>query len=76
MSSILIRDVAQKTLRALKFLARSHHRSSEGESQDLLARATQVAPPETEEQRLQLVTVKTERSSRWSRDTIYGDDGR
>jgi len=76
MSSILIRDVAPRTLRALKLLARSHHRSLQGELHAILARAARMAPPETEEQRLQLVTVKTERSSGWSRDTIYGDDGR
>lgn len=76
MSSILIRDVAPKTLRALKLLARSHHRSLEDEVQAILARAARMAPPEAAGQGLQLVTVKTERSSRWSRDTIYGDDGR
>ena len=76
MSSILIRDVAPETLRSLKLLARSHHRSLQDELLAILARAARMAPPEAEEQRLQLVTVKTERSSQWSRDNIYGDDGR
>ena len=76
MSSILIRDVAPETLRSLKLLAQSHDRSLQGELQAILARAARMAPPEAEEQRLKLVTVKTEQSSRWSRDTIYGDDGR
>ena len=76
MSSNPIRDVAARTLRSLKLLARSHHRSLQGELQAIPARASRMAAPEAEEQRLQLVTVKTEQSSRWSRDTIYGDDGR
>ncbi|MCY4189381.1 MAG: hypothetical protein OXD30_12950 [Bryobacterales bacterium] len=76
MSSILIRDVAPGTLRALKLLARSHHRSLQGELQAILARAASMAPPEAEQRRLQLVTVKTERSCQWGRGTVYGDDGR
>lgn len=67
MSSILISDVAPKILRSLKPLARSHHRSLQGELQAILARAARMAPPEAEELRLQLVTVMTERSSRWKR---------
>ena len=76
MSSILIREIAPKTLRSLKRLARSHHRSLQGELHAILDRAARMAPPEGEERRLQLVTVKAEGSSRWGRDSIYGGDGR
>ena len=39
MTSIHIRDVAPETLQALKGLARSHHRSLQGELHTILERA-------------------------------------
>ena len=76
MSSILIRELAPQTLRSLKRLAQSHHRSLQGELHAILERAARMAPPEGEGRRLELVTVRTGRPSRWDRDTIYGEDGR
>ena len=76
MGSILIRDIAPQTLSSLKRLARSHHRSLQDELHAILERAARMAPPDAEEGRLQLVTVKAKGSSRWDRDTIYDDDGR
>lgn len=76
MGSILIRGIAPQTLLSLKRLAQSHRRSLRGELHAILDRAARMAPPHAEERRLQLVTVRTDRSGRWNRGTIYGDDGR
>lgn len=75
-SSILVRDVPPETLRALKRLARSHHRSLQGELHAILDRVARMAPPETEGPRLKLVTVRVGQATAWNRDEIYGADGR
>lgn len=76
MSSILVRDVPPETLRALKRLARSHHRSLQGELHAILDRVAQMAPPDTKRHRLDLVTVRVGQSASWNRDEIYGTEGR
>lgn len=76
MSSIHIREIDSDTLHALKRLARSHHRSLQGELHAILERAAKLAPPDEAARRLDLVTVKTSHTTSWSRDEIYGDDGR
>ncbi|MCY3564854.1 MAG: hypothetical protein OXH27_01595 [Gammaproteobacteria bacterium] len=76
MHSILIRNVPPNTLRALKRLARSHHRSLQGELRVILDRAAELAPAGDIAGSLELVTVKTKGSTSWSREEIYGDDGR
>ncbi len=76
MHSILIRNVSPATLRALKQLARSHHRSLQGELHAILERAVRQAPASDGPKSLELITVKTKGSSSWSREEIYGDDGR
>ena len=76
MHSILIRNVPPTTLRALKRLARSHHRSLQGELRVILDRAAELAPADDNAGPLKLVTVKTKGSTSWSREEIYGDDGR
>ena len=76
MSSILVRDVPSETLGALKRLAKSHHRSLQGELHTILGRAAQMAPPETEVRRLNLITVRVGRSTSWNRDEIYGGGSR
>ena len=76
MTSIHIRDVAPETLHALKRLARSHHRSLQGELHTILERAARMAPPDEAVRTLNLVTVKTGHASAWGRDEIYGSGGR
>jgi len=68
--------VAPTTLEALKRLARSHHRSLQGELHAILERAAKMAPPDNEVRALNLVTVTTGHTTSWSRDEIYGPDGR
>jgi len=76
MSSIHIREINSNTLHALKRLARRHHRSLQGELHAILERAARMAPPDEEGRMLDLVTVKTGHTTSWSRDEIYGADGR
>ena len=76
MRSIMIRKVSTSTLRALKRLARSHHRSLQEELRVIPERAAQLAPASGNVGTLDLITVKTSKSSSWSRDEIYRDDGR
>lgn len=76
MPSILIRNVPPTTLRALKRLARSHRRPLQEELRVILDRAAQMAPTGDNSGPLKLVTVKTEGSTSWSREEIYGDDER
>ena len=75
MGSIHIPDVSPKTLRSLKRLARSHHRSLQGELRAILESAARMAPAEAQ-QRLKLVTVRVGGRATWSRDEIYGSDVR
>lgn len=76
MSSVLIRDIAPQTLSSLKRLARSHHRSLQGELHAVLERAARMVPPETADCSLDIVTVKVGGKQSWARDEIYGNEGR
>lgn len=75
MTSIHIRDVPPETLDALKRLAECNQRSLQHELHEILQRAAGQAPT-AQDARLDLVTVRTGRSSVWSRDEIYGLDAR
>ena len=76
MKSILVRNIPSATLCTLKYLARSHDRSLQEELRVILDQAAQLAPVGDNAGPLKLVTVKTKRSTSWSREEIYGDDGR
>ena len=76
MNALHIRDVGPGTLSALERLARSHHRSLQGELREVLDRAARLAPPDTERDEIHLVTVKTGRADTWSRADIYDNQGR
>ena len=75
MKAIHVRDLHPETLAALKRLARSHHRSLQGEVHAILERAARLAPPERDEG-LGLTTVRTAGTSRWRREELYDDRGR
>ncbi len=77
MSAIHVTNIPPETILDLKRLARSHHRSLQGELRAILDRAAGLAPPEPDTRTLNLVTVKTGYTGAWSREEIYGgDDGR
>lgn len=76
MKSILIRDLDPSVYNALKRLADVHHRSMQGELHAILERAVQMAPPETGDEGLDLVTVSTGVKSGWRREDIYGNQDR
>jgi len=76
MKSVHIRDIAPGTLEALKRLARSNHRSLQGELHDVLEKAARRAPPNEADEDLDLVTVNTGRSTKWNREEMYGDSAR
>ena len=76
MNAIHVTQVPPETINALKRLARSHHRSLQGELRVILERAATMAPPEGATDALKLVTVKTGYTGSWRREDIYGADGR
>ena len=76
MSAIHVTQVSPETLSSLKRLARSHHRSLQGELRVILERAASMAPPEDAREPLNLVTVNVGYRGSWSREEIYGADGR
>ena len=76
MSAVHITQVPPETIGALKRLARSHHRSLQGELRAILERAARIAPPEGAAPEFRLVTVRTGYTGSWCRAEIYGADGR
>ncbi|MDE0027726.1 MAG: Arc family DNA-binding protein [Spirochaetaceae bacterium] len=76
MKSVHVTQVPPETVDALKRLARSNHRSLQCELRAILERAARMAPPDTAGDEFRLVTVKTGYAGSWSRELIYGADGR
>ena len=76
MSAVHITQIHPDTISALKRLARSNHRSLQGELRAILERAARMAPPDTAKDEFRLVTVKTGCAGSWSREEIYGADCR
>ncbi|MDE0217833.1 MAG: hypothetical protein OXJ90_01085 [Spirochaetaceae bacterium] len=76
MNAVHITRIPPETISALKRLARSHHRSLQGELRVILERAAKTAPAEGDGAVLQLKTVRTGHTGPWRREEIYGDDGR
>jgi plasmid stability protein len=80
MKSLHIRNLDDATLEGLKRRARRHRRSLQKEVEDLLSDAARMIPPSpVEESRrtLRLNRVSTGHTkSDWTRESIYGDDGR
>jgi len=78
MSSLLIREIPEHTLKALKRRAVRHHRSLQKEVIQLLEEGARMTPPgnDPEPRTLQLKTVKTGGRTSWKRSEIYGEDGR
>ena len=76
MKSVHITQVHPEAINALKRLARSNQPSLQGELRAILERAARVAPPDTARDEFKLVTVTTGYTDSWSREEIYGADGR
>jgi plasmid stability protein len=81
MSTILIRDLPADTHAALKRLAEAHRRSLQQELHAILAQAAAGAPSDvrlSEPLELYFAKPTSKRKSKgtWSREDIYGDEGR
>lgn len=76
MKSILIRDLDESTLAALKRLARYHNRSLQGELHDLLERAAKSARLVETPGELDLVTTRTGGDTSWPRSEMYAHEER
>lgn len=82
MKSLHIRNLDEKVLSGLKRRAVRHRRSLQKEIEVLLEDAARMSPPENAtggEPELKLHTVSTGKKlshNTWSRNEIYGDDGR
>ncbi|TVP79242.1 MAG: hypothetical protein EA353_06565 [Puniceicoccaceae bacterium] len=80
MKSIHIRQVDDEVLDALKRRARRHRRSLQKEIESLLVDAAQMLPPEADEPSSPLESIRTVSTGQpdmtWSRESLYGDDGR
>lgn len=72
MKSLHIRDVPETVIERLKRRAVRHHRSLQGELQDLLSEAARQAAAE-ESSEFTLHQVKTEGNQQWSREAMYED---
>ena len=76
MAAVHIRQVPEEVLAALKERATRNGRSMQQELIVILKAAAASDPPVAEVVPLQLETVRTERQEPWSREDIYGDEGR
>jgi plasmid stability protein len=76
MAALHIRSVPEPVVAALRERARRHGRSVQQEVLQILEEAAAAPMPGEALAPLQLKTVQTNRMSRWSREEIYGDEGR
>lgn len=76
MPALHIRDVPETTIAALKERAARHGRSMQQELRLLLLEAAEQPLPASEVPPLDLTLAHSGGSSTWSREEIYGDDGR
>ncbi len=61
---------------ALRERAKEHGRSVQQEVRQILATAASARPPAKTLEPVRLVTVRTDGTSSWRREEIYGDQGR
>jgi len=76
MPGVHVRGVPAETLRALLRSARAHHRSLQGEIRAILDAAARAAPPEHAYPPIRLKHVEVGSGVPWSREGVYGDEGR
>lgn len=76
MSAVHIRDVPAEVLEALKRRAQRHDRSLQGDLRHILATVAQEEPSAEALPPLKLHFSEARPQTTWSRQEIYGDDGR
>ncbi len=76
MPAIHIRDVPDEVLEALKDRARRRERSLQGELRHILSSVARSEPPRQQLPPLKLHLSDASPGATWSREEIYGDDGR
>jgi len=79
MASILVRNLDDATVARLKSRALRHNRSLQGEVKNILeteAAAAEVTAGQAGRRELKIRTVDIPTGAAWSRQEIYGDDGR
>ncbi len=76
MSSIHIRNIDEQILSSLKRIAKSHHRSLQGELHFILERASELDHYENMNDELNLITVNLGLKNSWRREDIYDADGK
>lgn len=76
MPGIHVRNVPGETVRALARRAKAHHRSVQGEIRAILDAAARAAPPERGYAPIRLTHVEVGGEAGWTREEIYGDQGR
>lgn len=76
MPALHVRDVPESVLAALKERASRHGHSVQQEVRGILAAAAAERPPARQVEPLRLHTVSTGQTGTWTREEMYGDDGR
>jgi plasmid stability protein len=76
MTALYVRRVPEPVAEALRERARRHGHSLQQEVLEILKVAAATPLPGEALPPLQIKTVQTNRTSTWSRDEIYGDQGR
>lgn len=76
MPAVHVRDVPESVLAALRERAGRHGRSMQEEIRRILARAAAEPVDGEAPTPVQLITVRTGGIATWSREEIYGDEGR
>jgi plasmid stability protein len=76
MPAVQIRDVSPEVIAALKRRAARHERSLEGELRYILTVLAREEPPSPPVPPIELKLSQAAPPTDWSREEIYGDDGR
>ena len=76
MPAVQIRDVSPEVIAALKRRAARHERSLEGELRYILTALAREEAPSPPLPPIELKLSQAVPSTQWSREEIYGDDGR
>jgi plasmid stability protein len=76
MPAVQIREISPEVIAALKRRAARHERSLEGELRYILTAIAREEPPPPPLPPIELKLSQASPSTHWSREEIYGDDGR